>query len=186
LQPFSPAAFGSGDPRHFSYDAHWHPAAGRLSGACTTLGPWMPDGVALAPPEEAETDLPLEELRRFLLAPAEQFLRRRMGLRLPEIEKAGEDIEPLRAPGGGLERNRLQHAVFEALLAGERRDDMLERLRAQALLPSGALGARALADMLEEVAPYATQFKHWRGGATPSEPLPVETTIDGVRLHGRL
>src|SRR5690606_12650326 len=88
--------------------------------------------------------------------------------------------------GGGLERNRLQHVVFEALLAGERREDMLERLRAQALLPSGALGARALADVLEEVAPYATQFKRWRGDATPSEPLPVETIVDGVRLHGRL
>src|SRR5690606_14358137 len=186
LQPFSPAAFGSEDPRHFSYDAHWHPAAGRLSGARTTLGPWMPAGAALAPQGEPETDLPLEELRRFLLAPAEQFLRRRMGLRLPEIGKAWEDIEPLRAPGGGLERNRLQHAVFEALLADERREEMLARLRAQALLPSGALGARALADVLDEVAPYATQFKRWRGDATPSEPLPLETTIDGVRLHGRL
>src|SRR5690606_22091865 len=186
LQPFSPAAFGSEDPRHFSYDAHWHPAAGRLSGARTTLGPWMPAGAALAPPEEAETDLPLEELRRFLLAPAEQFLRKRMGLRLPEIGKAGEDIEPLRAPGGGLERNRLQHAVFEGLLADERREALLERLRAQALLPSGALGARALADVLDEVAPYATQFKRGRGDATPSEPLPLETTIDGLRLRGRL
>src|SRR5690606_4227876 len=126
-------------------DAHWHPAAGRLTGARNALGPWMPAGATLAPPVETETDLPLEDLRRFLLAPAEQFLRRRMGLRLPEIEKAGEDIEPLRAPGGGLERNRLQQAVFEALLAGERREDMLERLRAHALLPSGALGARALA-----------------------------------------
>jgi exodeoxyribonuclease V gamma subunit len=130
--------------------------------------------------------LPLEALRRFLLSPAEQFLRQRMGLRLPEAEKAGEDIEPLRAPGGGLERSRLQHAVFDALLAGERHDAMLERLRAQALLPSGALGARALSDMLDEVAPYAERFARWRGDATPADPLPLEATIDGVRLYGRL
>jgi exodeoxyribonuclease V gamma subunit len=125
-------------------------------------------------------------LRRFLLSPAEQFLRQRMGLRLPEIEKAGEDIEPLRAPGGGLERHRLQHAVFDALLAGERREAMLERLRAQALLPSGALGARALSDVLDEVAPYAEHFARWRGDATPADPLALETVIDGVRLHGRI
>jgi exodeoxyribonuclease V gamma subunit len=186
LQPFSPAAFGAGDARHFSYDARWHPAAGQLSGARTTLAPWMRAGASLPPPAEAEKELALEELRRYLLSPAEQFLRQRMGLRLPEIEKASEDIEPLRAPGGGLERSRLQHAVFEALLAGERRDAMLERLRAQALLPSGALGARALSDLLEEVAPYAERFARWRGDAAPSDPLPLEAHIDGLRVHGRL
>jgi exodeoxyribonuclease V gamma subunit len=186
LQPFSPAAFGAGDARHFSYDARWHPAAGQLSGARTLLGPWMPSDAPLPPPAEAETEVALEDLRRFLLSPAEQFLRQRMGMRLPEVEKAGEDIEPLRAPGGGLERNRLQHAVFEALLAGERRDAMLERLRARALLPSGALGARALSDMLDEVAPYAELFARWRGSATPVDALPLEVAIDGVRVHGRL
>ncbi|WP_166211492.1 exodeoxyribonuclease V subunit gamma [Cognatiluteimonas telluris] len=186
LQPFSPAAFGSGDPRHFSYDARWHPAAGQLSGVRTTLAPWMRAGTSLPPPVEAETELSLESLRRFLLAPAEQFLRQRLGLRLPEVEAAGEDIEPLRAPGGGLERHRLQHAVFDALLAGERRDALLERLGAQALLPSGALGARALSDVLDEVAPYAEHFARWRGDTTALEPLPLEASIDGVRLHARL
>jgi len=186
LQPFSPAAFGCDDPRHFSYDARWHPAAGRLSGARMPLEPWMRAGTSLAPPDEPGTELSLDELRRFLLAPAEQFLRQRMGLRLPEVEQAGEDIEPLRAPGAGLERHQLQHAVFEAVLAGERRDAMRERLRVQALLPSGALGERALADMLDQVEPYANLFARWRGSATPPEPLPLEAVIDGVRLHGRL
>jgi exodeoxyribonuclease V gamma subunit len=80
----------------------------------------------------------------------------------------------------------LQHAVFAALLAGERREAMLERLRAQALLPSGALGARALSDVLEDVAPYADAFAQWRGGAAPEPPLHVEPVVDGVRVHGRL
>jgi exodeoxyribonuclease V gamma subunit len=186
LQPFSPAAFGSGDPRHFSYDARWHPAAGQLSGARSALAPWMRAGTSLPPPADVETELSLDALRRFLLAPAEQFLQQRLGLRLPEVEAAGEDIEPLRAPGGGLERHRLQHAVFDALLSGERRDALLERLRAQALLPSGALGARALSDVVDEVAPYAEHFARWRGEATPLDALPLETVIDGVRVHGRL
>ena len=187
LQPFSPAAFGSGDPRHFSYRDHWHPAAGRLSGARTALAPWMDAAVSLAPPPKEETELSLDALRRFLLAPAEQFLRQRLGLRLAELEKAGEDIEPLQAPGRGLERNQLQHAVFDALLAGEGVDAMQARLRARGMLPSGPLGRRALADVLDEVRPYAQRFMAWRGDArTSAEPLPTAVDIDGLRLHGRI
>ena len=186
LQPFSPSAFGAGDARHFSFDAHWHSAAGSLSGARAPLGPWLPGGTSLDPPDEAEADLSIDVLARFLLSPARQFLRQRMGLHLPEAEQAGEDIEPLRAPGKGLDRNRLQHAVFDALLAREERESMLLRLRARGLLPSGALGARALAEMLDEVAPYAERFSAWRGDANPVDPLRIETVIDGLRLHGRL
>src|SRR5690606_14955502 len=137
---FSPAAFGSEDTRHFSYGAHWHPAAGRLSGARALLGPWIAAGASLPAPEDEANELSLDALRRFLLAPADQFLRHRLGLRLVEPEEAGEDIEPLAAPGRGLARNRLQHAVFEALLAGEDRDAMPARLRARRLLPSGPAG----------------------------------------------
>ena len=39
LQPFSPAAFGAGDARFFSYRRQWHPAAGGLSGARAPLPP---------------------------------------------------------------------------------------------------------------------------------------------------
>ncbi len=187
LQPFSPAAFGSEDARHFSYGAHWHPAAGRLSGARAPLAPWMPPGAALDAPGDEGRDLPLEALRRFLVAPAEQFLRQRLGLRLPEVEQADDDIEPLRAPSRGLERHRLQHAVFQALLAGEPEAAMQLRLRACGLLPSGALGRVALAALLAEVGPYAARFADWRGAATAAaEPLPLEVDLDGLRLHARL
>ncbi|WP_417471847.1 exodeoxyribonuclease V subunit gamma [Luteimonas mephitis] len=185
LQPFSPAAFGSGDARHFSYREHWHPAAGRLSGTRTTLAPWMDAAAALAPPSEPETELSLDALRRFLMAPAEQFLRQRLGLRLAEVDAAGEDIEPLQAPGRGLERNQLQRAVFDALLAGDKPDAMHPALRARGLLPSGPLGRRALAEVLDEVRPYAQHFAQWRGDAQPQS-LSLDVQIDGLRLHGRL
>jgi exodeoxyribonuclease V gamma subunit len=185
LQPFSPVAFGSDDTRHFSYRGHWHPAAGRLSGARTTLAPWMDVAVALAPPPEVETELSLDALRRFLMAPAEQFLRQRLGLRLAELDAVGEDIEPLQAPGRGLERHQLQRAVFDALLAGVDADAMHPALRARGLLPSGPLGRRALAGVLGEVRPYAQHFAQWRGDAQ-AQSLPLEVEIDGLRLHGRV
>ena len=185
LQPFSPAAFGAEDARLFSYRRDWHPAAGRLSGTRETLAPWMAATSALAAPIDAETDLPLDALRRFLQAPAEQFLRQRLGLRLPDAEVASEDIEPLQAPGGGLERIALQRAVFDALLEGRDAAALSPALRARGLLPSGPLGARALAEVLRDVAPYAQAFAHWRGAAEAAS-LPLEVVVDGLRLHGRI
>ncbi|MDN5781336.1 MAG: exodeoxyribonuclease V subunit gamma, partial [Luteimonas sp.] len=185
LQPFSPAAFGADDARHFSYREHWHPAAGRLSGERVALAPWMDAAAALAPPAGIETELSLAALRRFLMAPAGQFLHQRLGLRLAELDAAGEDVEPLQAPGPGRERSQLQRAVFDALLAGHDADAMQPALRARGLLPSGPLGRRALAEVLREVRPYVQHFAQWRGEAQPQS-LPLEVEIDGVRLHGRI
>lgn len=191
LQPFSPAAFGASDasgapdPRVFSYHAAWHPAAGRLSGARRALPPWSDAAAVLAPPAQAEDDVPLDALCRFLLDPAGQFLRQRLQLRLPEPNAAAEDIEPLQAPDRGRARTQLQHAVFEGLLAGAPADALYAPLRARGLLPSGALGRRVLEAIVVEVAPYAEAFRRWRGDAA-AQVLALDVEIDGVRVHGRL
>jgi exodeoxyribonuclease V gamma subunit len=191
LQPFSPSAFGAldaegkPDPRVFSYRGHWHPAAGRLSGARERLPPWIEAGAALAPPMPAETEVSLDALRRFLLDPAGQFLRQRLQLRLPEAEAAGEDIEPLQAPRRGLARTQLQREVFERLLAGVDADALQALLRARGLLPSGPSGRRALDEIVAEVAPYAEAFAQWRRDAV-AESLALHVDIDGVRVHGRI
>ena len=185
LQPFSPAAFGSEDVRLFSYRGHWHPAAGRLSGTRGALAPWMARAQSLAPAGDVDAELPLDALRRFLLAPAEQFLRQRLGLRLPETEQANEDIEPLQLPAGGLQRMQLQRAVFDALLDGRDAAAMRPALRARGLLPSGPLGQRALERVLYEVSPYAGAYCEWRGAGAPTSRL-LEVVVDGLRVHGRI
>ena len=185
LQPFSPAAFGSEDVRLFSYRGHWHPAAGRLSGTRGALAPWMARAQSLAPAGDVDAELPLDALRRFLLAPAEQFLRQRLGLRLAETEQANEDIEPLQLPAGGLQRMQLQRAVFDALLDGRDAAAMRPALRARGLLPSGPLGQRALERVLHEVSPYAGAYCEWRGAGAPTSRL-LEVVVDGVRVHGRI
>src|SRR5690606_19554579 len=89
LQPFSPEAFGAGgEPRRFSYRRAWRDAAAQPSAQRSALAPWF-DGHALPPPADADdidlaTALPLESLRRFLLNPSREFLRR-MRVRLPEV-----------------------------------------------------------------------------------------------------
>jgi exodeoxyribonuclease V gamma subunit len=184
LQPFAPAAFGGdGEPRRFSYRGQWHPAAGRVAARRAPLPPWF-SGEAM-PPEDDASPVPIDALRRFLLAPAEQFLRQRLGLRLDGIEDAGEDIEPLRMPDRGLARSEVQAAVFEALLRGDDEAATHASLRARGLLPSGPLGRRTLAVLHDEVMPYARAFADWRGDSVP-ERLRVEIVLDGLALHGTL
>ena len=188
LQPFSPTAFGAdGDDRHFSYRAQWQAAAAHGQAARrASLPPWMaPAAGPLPAPAEAGSELSLDALRGFLLDPAAQFLRQRLHLRLPGLEELGEDLEPLQAPGRGLERMQLQQAVFEALLRGDGQAVMQASLRARGLLPSGPPGRLALAGAREEVAPYAEAYAAWRGDAVATT-LPLEVEVDGVRLHGHI
>lgn len=187
LQPFAPAAFGGGEPRRFSYRAQWWPAAARPSQRRTALPAWF-GGDALPPSHDIDDGAPavsLDVLRRFLQAPAEAFLRQRLGLRLGEIEARDDDIEPLLAPGRGLERHALRHAVFDAVLRGEPASTTQSRLRARGLLPSGPLGARTLAQVRGEVEPYAAAFRAWRRDA-PAQVVQREAEIDGTALRGRI
>jgi len=181
LQPFSPRAFGQRDePRHFSYLAPWHPAADALRGPRREPAPWFTDAL---PAVDAPAELPLVALRRLLADPAGQFLRQRMGLRLPDEIDAHDDLDPLTAPARGLDRWKLQNVVFEACVAGET-DDLAARLRARALLPSGPLGERQLAGLKAQVQPFAIALRQWREGEATTQAF--ELDLDGVRLYGHL
>lgn len=84
LQPFSPAAFGtSEEPRRFSYQQEWQPAAARMDGARQALPRWGD-----VPPQDVGDDsipatLDVAELQRFLLDPVATYLQARLGMRLP-------------------------------------------------------------------------------------------------------
>jgi exodeoxyribonuclease V gamma subunit len=183
LQPFAPAAFGAqGDPRRFSYRTQWQPASARIGGTRAPLAPWFDAPLPAWPMEEGE--LPLDALRRFFTAPAEQFLRQRLDLRLADETEIGQDVEPLLTPGRGLEKALLQQQVFDALLEG-REEGLYEGLRARALLPSGPLGRKQLASLVAHLRPYAEAFAGWCGSATRGSQR-VVIDLDGLRLHGRL
>ena len=185
LQPFSPTAYGADDRRHFSYRRDWRVVSDHLGAARTTLPPWMENATAFDGSLECGNELPLEALRRFLLDPAKTFLNQRLHLRLPEIEDADEDIEPLQAPMQGLQRHRLKHAVFDGLLADKSLAALQASLRARGLLPSGAPGRRVLDELAADVEPYAQAFREWCGEAVAGT-MAAEIAIDGVRLRGHI
>jgi len=186
LQPFAPAAFGGdGEPRRFSYRRQWHPAASAVGGSRQRLAPWF-DGPLDAPLPSALNDdsLSLDALRRFLSDPAGQFLSQRLGLRLAGEIDDSEDVEPLLVPGGGRLHSSLQQHVLSALLQG-REAGLYQRLRARALLPSGALGRQQFERMLSRIRPCAEAFSQWYDGQ-PLDSQRYEVELDGVRLHGRV
>ncbi|GGD50529.1 exodeoxyribonuclease V subunit gamma [Pseudoxanthomonas indica] len=183
LQPFAASAFGqAGEPRRFSYRQNWRPAALAGRGERQRLAPWF-DGSAQTPPAD-ETVMPLHQLRRFLMSPAAHYLSQTLALRLPEAAELADDREPLSVAGGGLDRQRLQQAIFQGLLEDPDRD-LYPTLRARGLLPSGPLGQRQLQALQQEIAPYAEAFAGWRGDAQMQAPL-LAVDVDGVRLQARL
>ncbi len=187
LQPFAPAAFGDAqEPRRFSYRRQWRPAAGAMGGNRQRLPTWI-DGPLGAPLPEALTDtqLPLDSLRRFFADPAGQFLNQRLGLRLAGEIDGSQDIEPLVVPGGGRELSILHSEVLDALLAGEAEAGLYDRLRARALLPSGALGQQQFRALLARVRPCAQAYLAWHDGQ-PLQGDHYAAEVDGLRLHGHI
>ena len=182
LQPFSPAAFGGDDPRRFSYRGQWQPAAGTLDAARSRLPPWS--GRALPAADDAASELSLDALKQYFTDPAGEFLRRRLAVRLPDGIAAQDDIEPLLLPARGLDGHRLQQAVLQALLEGDEAG-LHARLRAQALLPSGALGERRFAQLLQDLRGYADAYRHWRAGSEEASVVHA-VEVDGIRIHGRI
>ncbi|WP_313460120.1 exodeoxyribonuclease V subunit gamma [Stenotrophomonas sp.] len=185
LQPFSPAAFGGGDePRRFSYQRAWHPAA-QQAGVTRRLPPaWFDTALPPSPDLAPEQHLSLDALRRLLVDPAGQFLSQTLGLRLPDPLEDVDDVEPLVIAGRGLEQRTLQLAVIDATLRG---DDapLYPRLRARGLVPSGALGERQFAAVQAQTQPYGQALAQWLQG-TPLESRRYEVQIDGVTLFGRV
>jgi exodeoxyribonuclease V gamma subunit len=191
LQPFAPAAFGAGssatgegEPRRFSYRSEWRPAAQCQGGPRRALEAWqsapLPDP---GPRREGTSELSLLELRKFLTDPPAAFLLQRLQARLPDEPRAQDDTEPLALPEPGLQRWKLEQAVFDACIAGDT-DGLAQRLRARALLPSGPMGARQLERVRAQVQPYADRFRAWREGEQRA--VNVEVELDGLRLYGRI
>jgi exodeoxyribonuclease V gamma subunit len=192
LQPFAPAAFGADDgtdeePRRFSYRAQWHPAAAAVQGVRVEPARWLQAPLPVPTPVDppALGALSLGELSAFLRDPPAAFLRQRLALRLPRVDDAIDDCEPLAAPSRGLQLQQLQQAVFDACMRGDVAS-LHARLRAQALLPSGPLGERALATLRTQLRPYVEAFTHWRGDDHEAGSRTFELDLDGVRLHGRI
>jgi len=174
LQPFAPAAFGTAhetealpegettEPRRFSFDERWHPAANEAPGAAA-MPVFAPPTLQL--PVRMHDDGPfvgLDQLRRALMRPHAVYLREALSLRLPEDEPPLPEHEPLGAPDA-LQNYALRHAVFDAWLRARGRPDLRAlhpRLLARAQVAPGADGRATVAALIEDIAPFAETALH--------------------------
>ncbi|QSX79130.1 exodeoxyribonuclease V subunit gamma [Agrilutibacter solisilvae] len=200
LQPFSPAAFGAahvgedpeageaggGDRRRFSFDARWRPAADAPI-AIQAEAVFAPPTLWLPLPDRDEPVVLLDRLRSVLNKPHVAYLRDGLGLRLPEDEEAPQDHEPLGRPDA-LHQYQLREATFAAWLRDGRRPDprrLQQALLARAQLAPGRDGAAIVADLLDELAPFAAAALAGGFGAGARR-APLDEPLASQRLRGNL
>lgn len=183
LQPFSPRYFGGDpDPRLFSYQASF------LAGARTSRGTRQPARPFFAAPLPTEAaggpaEARLADVVRFFQNPARALLVARLGLLLEDDEVALTDREPvLLAP---LERHALGLWLLRQRLAGHEPHALLPAARAAGLLPPGAPGGHAFAQLLPEVDALAAQLAAWAAGPR-LEPFALDLACAALRLRGTL
>ncbi|KQY55175.1 hypothetical protein ASD14_00190 [Lysobacter sp. Root494] len=207
LQPFSPAAFGAahvgetrpfesadaaglgsgqGDPRRFSFDSRWREAAD--AAIATQPEPvFAPPTLLLPLADREDPAVLLDRVRSVLNKPHVAYLRDGLGLRLPEDEEVADDHEPLGRPDA-LRHYQLREAVFAAWLRDQRRPDprrLQRQLLARAQLAPGSDGAAIVAELLDELAPFAVAALDG-GFGTGAQRQPLDEPLGTRRLRGKL
>ncbi|MFP5440562.1 MAG: exodeoxyribonuclease V subunit gamma [Gammaproteobacteria bacterium] len=183
LQPFSVRQYDGSDPRLFSHDPDWLPAARmRSDAACGKTQPRPPFCPQPLPaPDEPPTGIRLADLHRCLKHPARWFLQRQLGVWLDaHAEDALEDDEPFALA----DDFAVNEDWLAAALAGRDPDDHFALLAARGALPQGAFARLDWQQRVEKLAPLVTRLRADAAGWAPLDinlPLP-----DGRRLTGRL
>ncbi len=180
LQPFSPAYFGGGDGRLFSYSrVHWEGATA-LAAPRVEAPAFMREG----PLDAVESDrLQVDDLLRYFKHPTRFLLQGRIGLYVSEGEVAIDDREPDAL--GPLERHALGSSLLERALVHHDLADAYPAVRAAGGLPLGSVGACTYADLLPEIDELERAASGWMLG-DPPDPVPVDVTVGATRLTGML
>lgn len=176
LQPFSPRLFDAGRPVSFDQ-------AG-LAGARALIGPHRAARdryrVGVLPPDDVAA-LELTALQRFLVHPADYFLRERAALTL-----RGDEAMPVELPLelDGLGRWHVGQRILDLLQEGH---DLETICRAEWLrgdLPPGELGR----GVLDSAAASAHAIAQAAGGFLAQERdfIGVDVNVEGVRVTGRV
>ncbi|MCW3147536.1 exodeoxyribonuclease V subunit gamma [Stutzerimonas stutzeri] len=178
LQPFASGNFAGASCA--GYSAPWFRAAQRLAAPPEQAPPFA--GV-LAEPDDAWLTLEPSQLLQCFRHPSRFLLEQRLGLRLADAEQALASDEPfeLEMPAW----NGLRRLSLQALEHGW--SDVEERRMACAAgwLPPGELGQALWGKLRGPVRAFAPRLFELRPQDVP-EPLAVDITLAGVRIHGWL
>ncbi len=178
LQPFSPLNFGAACA---GFSLPWFRAAQRLAEPPQT----QPQQFAslLAEPDEAWLTIEPSQLLQCFRHPARFLLEQRLGLRLADDQESLASDEPfdLEMPAW----NGLRRLSLQAMEHGWSDEDERRMACAAGWLPTGELGQALWGKLRGPVRAFAPRLFELRPDAVP-EPLPVDITLAGVRVHGWL
>lgn len=179
LQPFSPRNFRDAPCAGFSLP--WFRAAQRLAEPPQTQP--QPFASLLAEPDEAWLTVEPSQLLQCFRHPARFLLEQRLGLRLADDQESLASDEPfdLEMPAW----NGLRRLSLQAVEHGWSDDDERRMACAAGWLPTGELGQALWGKLRGPVRAFAPRLFELRPDAVP-EPLPVDITLAGVRVHGWL
>lgn len=186
LQSFSTRQYDGADPRLFSYDGDWVPAAdaarrvrtGRAAFCPAALPPAADDGQDGA---TRRAEIRLADLLSSLKHPARWFLEQRLGVFLRDDDASEFDDDE---PFGLADDFAVNERWITAALDGCDADVHFERLRACGALPEGAF---APIDWRERVTRFAPLVQRLQEDKRPYSALPIHLTLsDGRHLVGRL
>ncbi|SPD76253.1 Exodeoxyribonuclease V, gamma subunit [uncultured Desulfobacterium sp.] len=178
LQPFSPEYFKKGG-RLFSFSKENFYGARRLLEPRDTPPPFISKG--LSQPGEEWKELTVEDLCGFFINPARFLLNRRLGLYLDEDSSRLEDIEPLEL--GSLEQYILAGHIVEKSLAGGVPESHFDAVKAQGILPHGAVGRCAYDRLKRSVDDFSDKMRPYIREGTLAA-LDVDIDIAGFHLTG--
>ncbi len=179
LQPFSPRNFGDAPCAGFSLP--WFRAAQRLAEPPLTQP--QPFASLLAEPDEAWLTIEPSQLLQCFRHPPRFLLEQRLGLRLADDQESLASDEPfdLEMPAW----NGLRRLSLQAMEHGWSDENERRMACAAGWLPTGELGQALWGKLRGPVRAFAPRLFELRPEAVP-EPLPVDITLAGVRIHGWL
>lgn len=179
LQPFSPRNFNDAACAGFSLP--WFRAAQRLAEPPQTSA--QPFASLLVEPDEAWLTIEPSQLLQCFRHPARFLLEQRLGLRLADAQESLASDEPfdLEMPAW----NGLRRLSLQALEHGWSDEEERRMACAAGWLPTGELGQALWGKLRGPVRAFAPRLFELRPDDVP-EPLPVDVTLAGVRVHGWL
>ncbi len=180
LQPFSHKAYNGKDLRLQSYNSKWLEAAYTETDPNPTI--FAPQPLQTAPDSTLQT-LNVDDLIRCIADPAQYFLTHRLGLDLFQNEISQEDIEPFYLDN--LQLYKLKELVFPLVQADWEDTAILKHIRAEGLLPHGAIGELEFENILTIIQPIATRLAQYTS-TPPQEPLEVNLKLGAFQLQGWL
>ncbi|SDH32067.1 DNA helicase/exodeoxyribonuclease V, gamma subunit [Pseudomonas benzenivorans] len=180
LQPFAPGNFQPAG-QQLGFSSAWFRAAQRLAEAPLLTPPPFISQL----PEPGEDWLTIEPAQLLLCFrnPARFLLEQRLGLRLADAEEAIASDEPFVLEGPA--RRGLRHLALQAVERDWSEQQERRIARAAGWLPTGELGHALWGKLRGPVRAFAPRLFEARPAEAP-QPLLVDISLAGVRLHGWL